>query len=227
MLRMTCAVVAPLMLCAAPVSLLAAGEPTAQGVLFDARHLDQISKGAEVTYRFERKVSDEAILGKPFSDEIKLGVTQINDKGEREVVIKIFTGEYARDPFNLPELTVNPLFHWYFDRSVRTYSQLTSASVPYLHAKFRAALRDKAQIESIKFDYNGHSIDAYRVSVSPFAGDPNASKMDGFDGSHFTMVVSNDAPGYILDMVAYFESRKAGAPHLEEHISLVGMGDAK
>jgi hypothetical protein len=228
MLRTTSGVLAAMVLVSAPANLLAAGEqPTPVSILFDSRHLDRIDKGGEVTYRFERKVSDEKLLGPAFTDDIKLDVTKINEKGERDVAFQVFTGERARDLTNWPELTINPIFIWYLDRAVGNFGQLAGGSQPYLKGRFREALREKAEVQTIKFSYNGKDVDAYRVTVQPYAGDENARRMQGFEGSRFTLVVSNEVPGYFLDMVASFESTTATFPRLEEHISLVGMGETK
>lgn len=227
MFRITSAAIAVAMLAVTGGAALSAGEPTAQVLLFDSRHLDQVNKGSEVTYRFERKVSDERLLGAAFSDDIKLDVTKVNEKGEREVVFRPFTGKEARDPSNWPDLTINPLFIWYLERAVSNFSLLVGGNQHYLKERIRQAFRDNAKVEAIKFDYNGQSIDAYRVSISPFFNDPNASSMEGFQDSSFSVVVSEKVPGYFIDLVANFDSRLAGAPSLEEHISLVGMGDSR
>lgn len=227
MSRMFLALMASLGLVTVTGAGLAAGEPTPVSVLFETRQLDHIGQGAEVTYKFQRSVSNEKLLGTGFSDEIRLGVTRVNEKGEREVVFKVFTGDQARDPSNWPDLTINPILVWYLDRAVGNFNRLAGGDQMYLKGKFRAALRDKAEIESIKFSYGGKEVDAYRVTVRPYLDDQNAQKMEGFEGSKFTIVVSNDVPGYFVDLVSTFESRFAAGPKLEEHISLVGMGESK
>ena len=224
----TSAWIVALILGVAPATLLAAGQPlTPQAVLFDARHLDQVGKGSEVTYKFERTTSNETILGKSFADSIKLGVNKIGDKGEREVVFKVFTGEQAREPTTFPDLSINPIMVWYFERSVNTFSSLAGGNYNYLKKKLIDELQKSAEVEAIKFDYNGKSIDALRIAIRPYADDVSASKMQGYESSQFTIVVSNDAPGYIVDLSSVFESKSATAPRLEEHISLVGIGENK
>ncbi len=227
MLRKKSAVAAALALLAMPGAGLATAEPSTVQVLFESRQLDQMGPGSEVTYKFERKVSNEKLLGAPWSDRIKVGVLKVNGKGEREVVFQAFTGEQARDPSNWPDLTINPIFIWYLERAVSTFSQLAGGSQQYLKHKFREALKDKAEIEAVKFNYNGKEVNAYRVTTMPYADDPNSPKMEGFENSRFTIVVSDEVPGYFADLVSQFESKHAGAPSLEEHISLVGMGEAK
>lgn len=208
-----------------PMAALAAGEK-AQPLLFESRQLDLIDKGAEVTYRFEKTGSDERLVGKNYADDIRLGVAKVGEKGEREVVFKVFTGDNARDPQNWPDLTINPLFIWYLDRAVLTFNSLAGGSHMYLKHKIREALAN-AEAEPIKVDYNGQSIDAYKVSIAPFADDPSSSKMQGFHKSAFTIVVSNQVPGFFVDLKADFVSTQAAGPELKEHIKVVGMGEAK
>jgi hypothetical protein len=215
---------AALLLAVLPASVLA---EKPQAVLFDAKHLDLVGKDDEVTYRFERKPSSETLLGKAFTDDIKLAVTKVNDKGERDVVLKIFTGEQARDPSSITELTINPLMIWYFERSVKTFAQLAGGNYNYLKKKLLDTLQDAADAEPIKIDYNGKSIDAFRIAVRPYAEDASSSKMQGYEGTKFTMVVSKDAPGYIVDLLTEFDTKSATAPSLKEHITLVGIGESK
>jgi len=225
--RMTRIALAAALLGSAPASLSAAGEPNAVKVLFESRHLDQMNQGSEVTYRFERKVSDERVLGAAQADDIKIGVDKVNSKGERDVVLRVFTGEHARDPWSLPELTVNPIFLWYLDRAVQNFGTLAGGEPQYLKHKFKEALRESAEVEAIKFTSNGKDVDAYRVTVRPYANDPSSIKMQGFEGAKFTVVVSNEVPGYFVDLVSSYESKAAAGPKLEEHISFVSMGENK
>jgi hypothetical protein len=205
----------------------AATDPTVVHTLFETRQLDLIDKGREVVYRFDRKVSDERLLGKGYADDIKLGVKNVGEKGEREVEFKAFTGEQAREPTSWPDLTINPLFIWYLERAVSSFNSLAGGNQMYIKGTFRAALADKAQIEPTKIDLNGKSIDGYKITVTPFADDKNAGKMQGYEKSRFTMLVSKDAPGYFVDLQSTFESTAAAAPKLEERISLVGLAGDK
>lgn len=209
-----------------PLAATAAGDQKASPILFESRQLDLIDKGGEVTYRFEKTGSNEQLVGKDYADDIRLGVAKVDDKGGRDVVFKVFTGANARDPQNWPELTINPLFIWYLDRTVSTFNSLAGGSQMYLKHKIREALGN-ATAEEIKVDYNGKSVDAYKVSIAPFADDPNSSKMQGFHRSAFTIVVSNQVPGFFVDLQSSFKSVEAAAPELREHIKVVGMGEAK
>lgn len=204
----------------------AAADEKAQTLLFESRQLDLIDKGAEVSYHFEKTGSDERLVGKNYTDDIRLGVAKIGDNGQRDVVFKVFTGNNARDPQNWPDLTINPLFIWYLDRAVSTFNSLAGGSPMYLKHRIREALGN-ANAEQIKADYDGKSIDAYKITITPFAEDQSASKMQGFHKSAFTIVISNQVPGYFVDLQSNFVSTNAAGPELKEHIKVVGVGEAK
>lgn len=209
-----------------PMAAAAASDQKAAPILFETRQLDLIDKGAEVTYRFEKTGSDERLVGKNYADDIRLGVAKVDDKGGRDVVFKVFTGDNARDPQNWPELTINPLFIWYLDRAVATFNTLAGGNQMYLKHKIREAL-GTATAEETKAEYDGKTVDAYKISVTPFADDNNTAKMQGFHKSAFTVVVSNQVPGYFVDLQSSFVSTQAAGPELKEHIKVVGMGEAK
>ncbi|AHB50286.1 hypothetical protein W911_13310 [Hyphomicrobium nitrativorans NL23] len=220
--------IAAVCLALAPVAAIAAGDPRVVELLFESRHLDLIDKGAGVTYRFEKKGSNEQLVGKNLTDELRLNVSSVNGKGERDVVFHVFTGEQARDPQNWPDLTINPLFVWYLDRAVTNFRYLAGGDARYLKRKFQLALRDSAKIQDIKYEFDGKTIDAQKVTIRPYADDVrNKDKMQGFENTEFTVVVSKEVPGFFVDLTSSFVSTQAAAPSIEEKITLVGMGEAK
>lgn len=220
------AVVAGLALAALP-ALAEAAKPSAVDILFEAKHLELLGKGAEAAYRIQRTVSDPKMLGEPFSDDIRIGVNAVDPAGKREVVIKIFSGERARDPRVETDMTGNPILVFFLDRSVSNFGLVGGGNRNYLKQQFRDALRDKADVQPVKIEYGGKSVDGYRVTVTPYADDKNARKMLGYEGSRFTLVVSDAVPGYFVDLSASFESTTKDAPKFEERITLVGAGAVK
>lgn len=204
-----------------------AGKLSAVDILFEAKHLELLGKGAEVAYRIQRTVSDPKMLGEPFSDDIRIGVNAVDPAGKREVVIKIFSGERARDPRVETDMTGNPILVFFLDRSVANFGLVGGGNRNYLKQQFRDALRDRAQVDKVKVDYGGKAVDGFRIVVTPYAEDKNARRMLGYEGSRFTFVVSDKVPGYFVDMASVFESTNKEAPRFEERITLQGTGAVK
>jgi len=97
----------------------------------------------------------------------------------------------------------------------------------YLKNRFTISMNEKSTVENIKIDYKGQTVDAYKISVEPFKGDPNAARMRGYDISTFTMIVSPNVPGEFVEAVSVMKSSTAGNPQLEERTKLAGFGGQK
>lgn len=202
---------------------VAAEEPQGvRDILFESDHLDNVAQGDELKYSFERHVSEEKLLGPAFSDEIKVDVAKVHDDGKRDVDVAIFSGDRGRDPRHLTGMTANPLLVFYLDRAVSNYSMLAGGSKGYLKNRFRLALRTTARIETAKIKYNGKVVEGHHVLVEPYVNDPNKEKMSGYEKSRFDVFVSEEVPGFLVELKSKFESASPGAPDLEERIILDG-----
>jgi hypothetical protein len=208
------------------VAAATAGDPpSATQMIFEHKHLSNVEQGKEVDYKFNRTATDPKLLGQPFSDAITLKVVGVKPTGEKDVDLQIYTGERARDLQKLPGLTINPVFIVYFDQAVASFSMLAGAKLPYLRNVFSLALKDKTKVEPVTVDYQGKKIDAYRISMDPYADDQNASKMQGWEGAHYVLTLSDQVPGEIVDLVSTYKNKFKGNEKLQlvERITLDGV----
>jgi len=204
----------------------AAGDPpTAVNMIFEHKHLANVEQGTEVDYKFNRSATDPRLLGQPFSDTITMKVVDAKPTGEKDVDLQIYSGERARELQKLPGLTINPVFIVYFDQAVASFSMLAGAKPPYLRNAFSMALRDKSKVEPVKVDYKGKKIDAYRISMSPYVSDRNASKMQGWEEAQYVLILSDQVPGEIVDLVSTYKNTFKGNEKLQlvERITLDGV----
>lgn len=218
------AAVAILLSAAAGVAVAGPERPVDQ--LFNGNHLKLTKKGSELTYRFQKSVSHEKVLGMPFSDDVKLDVTDVKPEDKRDFTFQVFSGEMARNPMADHDRVGNPLLLWYLDRAVNGYRGLAGGGLTYVKTRFMKAL-EAAQGEPIKMDVAGKSVDAFRLTLTPYAADPNAAKMMGYEKSRFTIVYSDAVPGYFVEMTSTYENTDSKAPRLEERVSFVGEGEMK
>lgn len=200
----------------------AGDKPNAVKMIFEHKHLANVEQGKEIDYRFRRTVSDPKLLGQEFSDDIKLKVVGTKPTGEKDVNLQIYTGDRARDLQKLGNLKINPVFQVYFSQAVNSFSMLAGGQRPYLTRVFSMGFRDKAKVEPIKVDYKGKKIDAYRISMAPYKGDRNESKMQGWEGAEYILVVSEQVPGEIIDLIAKYKNKYPGDLRLVERITLDG-----
>jgi hypothetical protein len=190
-------------------------------LLFDGSHLKLTKAGDQVSYRFQRSVSHEQVLGAPFSDNVKLSIKAVKDADKRDFELQIFSGDRARDPFADHDRVGNPLLLWYLDRSVNSYKGLAGGGLTYVKGRFMEALRN-ATAEPVKIEFGGKPVDAFRVTLQPYANDPNKGRMLGFENSRFVIIYSDAVPGTLVELSSTFENTDAKAPRLEERILLEG-----
>lgn len=191
-------------------------------MLFENKHLGNLDAGQKLTYRFSRDPSKPDVLGKGFSDEITVDIKKVATDGTREVDVRVYTGERARDPQVIDGLTGNPILVVFLDRSVSSYMAVAGGKVPYLKERFRSAFRDRPTLEPVKVKLGDKTVDATRITIAPYAGDPNASKMLGFENSKFSIVVSEAVPGHFVELVANIDNTNSDAPRLVERIVMAG-----
>ncbi|MBL8565543.1 MAG: hypothetical protein JNM89_07505 [Hyphomicrobiaceae bacterium] len=205
----------------------AAPAPAATAMLFDASHLANLKKGDELTYHFERKGSEQKVLGENFTDDIHVGIIEEEAGGTRAVSVRVFTTDRARPEQRISGMTGNPLLVVFLDRAVNNFAMLAGGSRPYLKNRFKQQLDGGTTVEPVAIDYKGRKVEGYRVKLTPYAGDPNALKMQGYDGSSFEIVVSDQIPGHFAETRSVYASPQELSPRLEERIVLDGVGAIK
>ncbi len=209
------------------VPAVAEKAPKAADLLFNTKHLNSVKKGDALNYRFARTSENTRQNDTSFEDDIVIEITNETAEKTKNVKLKVFTGDRARSSFETPGMTGNPLLIWYLDRCVATYNKVAGGSAMYLKGKFRKALGEDASVEAAKFDYNGKSIDGYKIKLLPFINDPAKNRMHGYEVSNFELLVSDQVPGFFYGMTANYYSRGKGTAKYVERISLKSLGEIK
>ena len=201
----------------------AADEPKATDLIFEQKHLANVETGKTIDYKFNRTVTDPLILGQPFSDDITLKVAAEKEDGKKDIELQIYTGARARDLQKLEKFSINPVFAVFFSQAVSTFNQLAGGQVNYLQSGISNGWL-KAKVEPTKVTYDGKQIDAYHISMTPYVGDKYESKMQGWEGAKYDVIVSKDVPGEIVDLLATYHNRYPPAKlKLIERITLAGV----
>jgi hypothetical protein len=201
----------------------AADAPKATDLIFERKHLAKLEPGKTIDYKFNRTVTDPKILGVPFSDDITLKIAADKGDSQKDLELQIYTGDRARDLQKLEKFSINPVFAVFFAQAVNTFNQLAGGQINYLQKSFSDGWL-KAKVEPIKVDYDGKQVDAYRISMTPYVGDKYESKMQGWEGAKYAVIVSEQVPGEIVDLFATYHNRYPPATlKLSERITLAGV----
>lgn len=201
--------------------------PTVQQALFDAKHIVGLTPGAELVYKFERKPSDEAVLGQGFTDTINIKIENDAKDGKKDVQIQIYTGERAREAQKITEMDGNPVLIVYLDNAVAHFRELAGGDRAYLKNTFSKHLGTQATVEPVTISFKGADLPGYKVVATPYVNDPARSKMRGYEGAVFTLYVSDKIPGHFAKMTSNFVNAVKDAPRLDEITTLDGVGEIK
>lgn len=206
----------------------AAGEtPKPTEILFDRPHIAAVAPGTELVYKFERKPSNPKALGEGFTDDIVVKVESDGAPGKKNVLVKMYTGDRAREPQRITDMDGNPMLVVYLDNAVAHFRQLAGGDSAYLKGTFSRYLADGATIAPATIIYKGQPVEGYRVTATPFANDPAREKMNGFEGATFTLAVSDKIPGYFAKMTSEYNNTNKETATLEETTTLEGVGEVK
>ncbi|CCB65114.1 MULTISPECIES: hypothetical protein [unclassified Hyphomicrobium] len=214
-------------MCMASASVSAEETPKPADILFERPHIASVAPGTNLVYKFERAPSDPKTLGPGFSDNITLTVESDGAPGKKNVRLQIYSGDRARDPQEITDMDGNPLLVVYLDDAVAHFRLLAGGDGAYLKNMFKKSLAQDAKIAPVKIDYKGQSVDGFRVSLTPYINDPAKARMNGFEGSVFTIALSDKIPGYFAKMVSDYTNNDKKGPSLKETLTLDGVGDVK
>jgi hypothetical protein len=217
----------PLILLFAVAGIAGATSPTPITVIHDHKHLANLKQGNVLTYHFKRTASNPVVLGESFADDITLKVTAEQPEGVRDVDLQIYSGDRARELQRMPGRSANPIFLVYFNQVLSTYGRLAGGTSPYLWRAFSDALEKDAKMEPVSFDYDGRKVEGYRIAVIPYAKDVKAAKMEGWENSKFDIVMSDNVPGEVVQMISSYENKHDKALRLEERYTLSGVEGLK
>jgi len=201
--------------------------PKPTDILFERPHIASVAPGTNLVYKFVRAPSNPKVMGEGFTDDITVTVESDGAPGKKNVRVQMYTGDRAREPEEITDMDGNPMLIVYLDNAVSHFRLLAGGDPTYLKGMFKRSLAEDAKIAPVKIDYKGQQVDGYQVSLKPYLHDPAKEKMGGFEGSTFTIALSDKIPGYFAKMVSDYTNTDKNAPSLEETTTLEGVGDVK
>jgi hypothetical protein len=196
-------------------------------MLFDTPHIASVPAGTTFIYKNERVPSNEEVLGKGFTDDITVDVESDGAPGKKNVVVKVYSGERARDPQRITDMDGNPMLVVFLDNALGRFQQLAGGDRNYLKHKISKSIGDESTLTPVKISYNGSDVEGYRVQVKPFANDPSRAKMRGFEVAEFSLVISDKIPGHFAQMIANYSNTQKDSPTMVDTMTLQGVGDIK
>lgn len=90
----------------------------------------------------------------------------------------------------------NPLAMYFLERTIRSVSEATGGSDFYLRNRIKDALRAPQDVREVQVDWQGQTVGATEIVLSPFVGDPNLDKLSLYGDLEIRLIVAEGVPGW-------------------------------
>jgi hypothetical protein len=196
----------------------AAAPPSAADLLFDQPQMKNAAPGSTITYNYLRRSGiSGGPFGAPLQDTVALKIEPGKSPDARDIRVTMFSGlnRVPAGPFE--DMAGNPVVSLFLENHLRALAKVLEANPRYLKLAIRRGLREKATVTPTKVEFDGRSVDGWRVVTKPFEGDAMTQRMRGLEDLTYTFVTAPSVPGEIVSIEASSKN-KDGGELLEEKL---------
>ena len=190
--------------------------------------LRHVTRATDLHYEFHKTGSFEA----GFDDKVELKIQKINADGSKNGILQFFSGERSFPVPPLESTTVNPVLKIYMQGDVYEMNRLTDASGEarerwrYFQRGIKFALAEGATVKPTRFDFDGRSWQGHEISFAPYAKDPKRNLFEKFADKQYSVIVSDDLPGYLFKIETTVPGEQPDAPLIHEVLQLASVKPA-
>lgn len=189
--------------------------------------LRSVTRPLDLHYAFHKTGSFEVDLN--FDDKVELAIEKINADGSKNGSLQFFTGTHAFPAPAMESSTVNPILGHYLYGDVLQMNRLTDADGKarerwrYFQRGIKLALAETATVKATTFDFDGRSWKGYEINFVPYGKDPKRSLFEKFADKRYSVVVSDDLPGYLYRIETIIPSENPARPLIREVLQLMSV----
>lgn len=189
-----------LCLCLAGVAHAQDNNPisAAEQLIFNQPHLAALKPPQQLRYSFR----EQAGAGAPVDDAVTLSLTRSAGGHCCAASARYLSGPRALALPDLPEASANPVLLYFLEQQIRQLQQATGGQSAHFRRRIRLALAANPAVESVKWPWNGAEVAASRVTVSPYADDPQRHRFEARARTSYTFILSEQVPGMVLELAA-------------------------
>lgn len=194
-------------------SLAFAGEDNAEEpmspantMLFMSDHLATVGQPSTFHYDFQKS----GTLEQGFTDTIAMTVTAVAPDGSKDVQLRYFTGERARDFPPVSQARGNPILLLFLQRDVGEMQRLTEGNWRYFQRVIKLAFANGADVKPVEFDFNGQNVKGTEIRITPYLNDSHAG-LEKYNAKYYVFTLSEAVPGWIYQMRSVIPEKGAGS----------------
>lgn len=195
--------------------------PTATELFFERPYLSNVAVGTTLTYAYKH-VTAEAKLGDSFEETLEMKVAApADDPTKRIADVLIHRGSKEGEAGPFPTMNGNPIALILLERDVKELAQLTKGSPFYLRNRVREHL-SSGTVTPARFSFDGREVEGWKLTMLPFAEDPNKDKLLELVGRRYEFLFSDAVPGGLYSIDVVTPKADGGANIIETSLTLTG-----
>ena len=189
---------------------------TVQELVFEAHLLADLGEPQTLHYSYERRGS---MLSEILPSQVSMEVREVGRDGRKLVHLDMFEGQDRRRLGPIRAQSQNPLIIVFLQRDVMQMGDQTGGSPEYFRNRIREAFLEPAQVEPFEIDVDGAVLPAVRVTITPFANDPEIARFAEFRHKRYEFTVAEALPGGLYEIAALTPKGDTEEMLLEERIT--------
>jgi len=182
--------------------------------------LDAVSRTMTITYSFVKSGTVEA----GFEDTVTFIIEKVNPDGTKAASLEFFSGERRFPVPAVESTTVNPVIKVYMQGDVYEMNRLTDRDGGarerwrYFQRRIKLALAETAVVEPRTFEFDGRQWQGHEISFQPYVDDPKRDQFERFAKKTYSLVVSDELPGYVYRIETVVPGEGDGAEPLVREV---------
>ena len=116
--------------------------------------------------------------------------------------LELRQGDKSRSLGVFPVSVGNPMIMVFYESIVRDMAATAGGSPFYIRNRVKEELLQPTAVTTGEAMLDGERIEVRTVRMRPFDGDPNADRMLGFGNLEMVVTMSDDVPGWYLNLKA-------------------------
>jgi len=199
----------------------------AETMLFLTPHLEQVKPPKRLHYEFRKSGS----LEKGFTETLDVDISTGSD-GKRKIAMRSFSSTGQRQSPEFESTETNPALLFYLNREISEMQRLTRGSPFHFAKQIRIALAESAKIKDVDIHFDGQTLRAQQITISPYQSDPYHDRYPDqrLTAKQYTFTVCDAVPGELYEvrgLVPAPSGSPGDEPVIDETLRLSSAGAAK
>ena len=189
--------------------------------VFGVGLMEDVRQPTVLHYRYEMHGEE---VKPAVASEIVMDVREVQQSGDKEVFVDMFSGADRRQLGPIAAREQNPLVLVFLQRDVTEMAKLTGGAAGYFQQQIRRSFNEPAESSPVDVMLGDRKLAGTKLVIHPFRSDPNIARFPQFKEKAYEFVVADGVPGGLYQLASRVPDVKDGHMILEESVTFEKAG---